>query len=47
MFNKYIFDDYSFRIKEYSELKIYLYDGKEVSTTYKTLNLGAAEADSN
>ena len=45
MFNKFIFDDYAFRIKEHSEIKIYLYDGKEVSTTYKTITLGASVTD--
>ena len=45
MFNKYIFDDYAFRIKEKSEIKIYLVDGKEISTTYKTILLGASVTD--
>jgi hypothetical protein len=45
MFNKYVFDDYAFRIKERSEIKIYLYDGNEISTTYKTITLGASITD--
>ena len=45
MFNKYVFDDYAFRIKEHSEIRIYLYDGKGVSTTFKTITLGASVTD--
>ncbi len=45
MFNKYIFDDYAFRIKAGSVVKVYLDDGKEVSTTYKTITLGSKVTD--
>lgn len=45
MFNKFVFNDYSFRIKERSEIRIYLVDGNEVSTTYKTITLGASVTD--
>ena len=45
MFNRFVFDDYSFRIKENSVIKVYLYDGNEVSTTYKSITLGASVTD--
>ena len=45
MFNKHVFDDYAFRIKERSEIKVYLYDGNEISTTYRTITLGASITD--
>ena len=45
MFNRFVFNDYSFRIKERSEIRVYLVDGKEVSTTYKTITLGASITD--
>ncbi len=45
MFNKYVFNDYSFRIKERSVIRVYLVDGKEVSTTYKEITLGASITD--
>lgn len=45
MFNKYVFNDYAFRIKENSEIKVYLYDGNEVSTTFKTITLDSSIID--
>lgn len=45
MFNKFVFNDYSFRIKERSEIRVYLVDGKEVSTTYQTITLGSSITD--
>ena len=31
MFNKFVFNDYSFRIKERSEIRVYLVDGNEIT----------------
>lgn len=45
MFNKFVFNDYAFRIKENSEIKVYLYDGKETSTTFKSITLGSSITD--
>ena len=45
MFNRFVFNDYSFRIKERSEIRVYLVDGNETSTTYKTITLGASITD--
>jgi len=40
-----VFNDYAFRIKENSEIKVYLYDGKETSTTFKSITLGSSITD--
>jgi S1-C subfamily serine protease len=45
MFNKFVFNDYAFRIKENSEIKVYLYDGNETSTTFKSITLGSSITD--
>lgn len=46
MYNQYVFDDYAFSIKEGSDIKVYIEDGNDTSTTYVTINASSLITDS-